>query len=108
MTDYSGVGGSKAAIEALIRYLAAELAGDGIQVNAVSPGAIMTDAIMKFQSVKEGGMEMFENIIAGTPVGRLGTPEDVAKVIAFLCTPDAQMICGQTIVMDGGQSLFAR
>ena len=108
MEDYSVVGASKAAIESLIRYLAAELAPDAIQVNAIAPGAILTDAILKFQSVQEGGQAFLDETIAGTPVGRLGTPEDVAKVVAFLCTPDAQMICGQTIIMDGGQSLFVR
>ncbi len=108
MDDYAVVGASKAAIESLIRYLATELAEKGIQVNAVSPGPILTDAITKFRSVQEGGQALLDQAVATTPVGRLGTPEDVSKVVAFLCTPDAQMICGQTIIMDGGQSLYAR
>lgn len=108
MSDYSVVGASKAAIEALIRYLAADLAPHRIQVNAVAPGVIKTDAVARFESVREQLEEMFVEVEKGTPAGRLGTAEDVAEVVAFLCTPAAQMICGQVIVMDGGHSLFVR
>lgn len=108
MSDYSVVGASKAAIEALTRYLAVELAGDNIQVNSVAPGVILTDAIMKFESVREQAEEIFNAVEKRTPVGRLGTPEDVAAVVAFLCSPEARMICGQVIVMDGGHSLFVQ
>ncbi len=101
MPEYVAIGASKAAIEALTRYLAFEFAADNIVVNAVSGGVIETDALRHFarrdQMVSEG--------LARTPAGRLATPEDIAKVVAFLCTPDAQMTRGQTIVVDGGFTL---
>ena len=108
MNDYSVVGASKAAIESLIRYLAAELAIENIQVNAVAPGIVLTDALKRFQSVQEQGEAMFDAVRDRTPVGRLGVPEDVADVVTFLCSPQAQMICGQTVIMDGGHSLFVQ
>lgn len=105
MPEYSVVGVSKAAIETLTRYLGAELASKNIIVNAVAPGIIRTEALEKFDVVREGGEEFYEHMIKKTPLGRLGTPEEVAEVVAFLCTPAARLIVGQTIVMDGGHSL---
>lgn len=101
MPEYVVIGASKAAIEALTRYLAVEFAADNIVVNAVSAGVIETEALEHFprreQMLREG--------LARTPAGRLPTPEDMAKVVAFLCSPDAQMIRGQTIMVDGGYTL---
>lgn len=105
MPEYSVVGVSKAAIETLTRYLGAELASKNIIVNAVAPGIIRTDALEKFDMVREGGEAFYEHMIDKTPLGRLGTPEEVAEIVAFLCTPAARLIVGQTIVMDGGHSL---
>ncbi|MFT7584292.1 MAG: enoyl-[acyl-carrier protein] reductase III [Cellvibrionaceae bacterium] len=105
MPEYSVVGVSKAAIETLTRYLGAELASKNIIVNAVAPGIIRTDALEKFDIVREGGEGFYEHMIEKTPLGRLGTPEEVAEIVAFLCTPAARLIVGQTIVMDGGHSL---
>jgi enoyl-[acyl-carrier protein] reductase III len=102
--DYVAVGASKAALEAITRYLAVELASQNIVVNAVSPGVVETEALQYFDSVRNE-----ENIIGRairqTPAGRLVTPEDVAQVTAFLCSPAASMIRGQTIVVDGGYTL---
>ena len=83
--------------------LAVALAPKGIVVNAVSPGAVDTDALLAFPS---------RDFILGrarqvTPAGRIVTPEDVAKVVAWLCTEDAAMIVGQTITVDGGYSILA-
>ncbi len=106
--EYSIVGVSKAAIEALVRYLAVELAPQNITVNAVAPGIVKTEALEKFAAFREAQAEegdVLEKLAAATPTGRLCTVEEVAEVVAFLCTPAAKMICGQTIVMDGGQSL---
>jgi len=92
---------SKAALEALVRYLAVELAPRGIRVNAVSAGVVETGALEHFPN-KEAMLEMGAN----NPVGRLVSPEDVAKLVTFLCSPDADMIRGQTLVVDGGWSLL--
>lgn len=104
LPDYSVVGASKAAIEALTRYLAVELAPKNIVVNAVSPGIVLTSALEYFDHTRQSGA--IQRAIANTPAGRLATPEEVAEVVAFLCTPAASMIRGQTILMDGGYTLL--
>lgn len=99
---YLSVGASKAALEALTRYLAVELAPMGISVNAVSGGYVDTGALDHFpnrEKMLESGSK--------TPVGRMVTAEDIAKVVAFLCTEDAAMIRGQVLVVDGGVTLIA-
>lgn len=106
LPDYAVVGASKAALEALTRYLAVELAPRNIVVNAVSPGVVETEALQHFEALKQTGV--IEAAIAATPAGRLVTPGDVAEVVAFLCTPAASMIRGQVIVVDGGYTLPAR
>lgn len=105
LPDYVAVGASKAALESLTRYLAVELAPSNIHVNAVSPGIVLTDALQHFASL--GNPEIIARAIQNTPAGRLVTPEDVASAVAFLCTPEAAMIRGQVIVVDGGYTLIA-
>ena len=104
LPNYTVVGVSKAALEALTRYLAIELAPLDICVNAVAASAVETEAL-KFY-FKEGLVKDTQQI---TPAGRMVVPEDVANVVAFLCSEEAFMIRGQTIVIDGGTSvgLFA-
>lgn len=102
LENYALVGASKAALEALVRYLAVELAPRGIRVNAVSAGVVETGALEHFPN-KEGMLEMGKR----NPTGRLVSPEDVAACVTFLCSPDADMIRGQTLVVDGGWSLLA-
>jgi len=97
---YAIVGVSKAALEALTRYLAIELAPRGICVNAVAASFVETEAL-KFY-FDEG---LNEDNIPVTPVGRIVNPEDVANVVAFLCSEEAFMIRGQTIIVDGGFSV---
>jgi enoyl-[acyl-carrier protein] reductase III len=103
LADYALVGTSKAALEALVRYLAVELAPLGIRVNAVSAGIVETGALDYFPN-REAMLEMG----ARNPAGRIVTPEDVAAAIAFLCSQDAEMVRGQTLVVDGGWALLAR
>jgi enoyl-[acyl-carrier protein] reductase III len=100
---YGLVGSSKAALEALVRYWAVELAPESIVVNAVSPGMIATDAV---QWLNEPDA-MLDLVRQQTPAGRLVTLEEIAAVVAFLCSPAAQMIVGQTLVVDGGYSHLA-
>ncbi len=103
LPEYSLVGVSKAGIEALIRYLAVELAPHGITCNAVSPGVVETEALDFFPRRDQ----MVAHAREFTPAGRLVTPEEVARVVAWLCTDDARMIVGQTIVVDGGYQIMA-
>ncbi|RME08168.1 MAG: enoyl-[acyl-carrier-protein] reductase FabL [Anaerolineae bacterium] len=104
LPDYITVGASKAALEALVRYLAVELASLGIVVNAVSPGVVLTEALQHFDTLRQDA-SLIERAKALTPAGRLVTPEDVANVVAFLCSPFAEMIRGQVITVDGGYTL---
>ena len=108
LPEYVVVGSSKAALESLIRYLGAELAPLNIVVNGVSPGIVLTDALTHFASFRAEGDDLIAEAISRTPAGRLCTPADVAELVCFLCGPAARMICGQTIILDGGQSLLAR
>jgi enoyl-[acyl-carrier protein] reductase III len=103
LEDYVLVGTSKAALESLVRYLAVELAPRGIRVNAVSGGVVDTSALDHFPQ-KEQMLEWGEK---RTPAGRLVAPEDIANVVAFLCSTEADMIRGQVVVVDGGFSLRA-
>ena len=102
LENYTLVGTSKAALESLVRYLAVELAPRGVRVNAVSGGVVDTGALEHFPN-----REAMLASGAANPVGRLVAPDDIAGAVAFLCSPDAAMICGQTIVVDGGFSLTA-
>ncbi len=104
LPDYVVVGASKAAIESLTRYLAVELADKNIIVNAVSPGVADTEALHYFDTTQSG--KIFQSLIEKTPAGRLVTPEDIARVVAFLCSPSADMIRGQVITVDGGYTLL--
>jgi len=98
---YGSIAVSKAALETLTRYLAVELAPRGINANTVCGGFIDTEALR--------GLPDFENlkqqVITRTPGERLGRPEDIADVVAFLCSEDSRWITGQTIIVDGGFSL---
>ena len=98
---YTAVGVSKAALEALNRYLAAELAGQGIRVNAVSAAAVETEAMKLYTS----DPNIPKPMVTSTPAGRMVQPEDIADTVAFLCSEEAVMIRGQVIVVDGGVSL---
>ncbi len=103
LENYVLVGTSKAALESVVRYLAVELAPRGIRVNAVSGGVVETEALDHFPNREE----MLRSGKTRTPAGRLAEPADIAGAVAVLCSPDAQMVCGHTLIVDGGYSLLA-
>ena len=103
LENYVLVGTSKAALEALVRYLGVELSPRGIRVNAVSAGVVETGALDHFPNREE----MLSMAQSRTPAGRMVEPDDVADVVEFLCSPGAEMIRGQTLIVDGGFSLLA-
>ena len=99
--NYGAIGISKSALENLVRYLAVELSPYKIRVNAVSGGLVETDSLKSFPDFER----MKKEFLSRTPGGRIGTPEDIAKVVGFLTSPAADWIYGQTLVADGGYSL---
>jgi enoyl-[acyl-carrier protein] reductase III len=98
LKGYGVVGPAKAAVEGLTRSLAVELAPKNIIVNGVMPGITDTKS---FRAI-ENSESIIGEVESNTPAGRLVTPEDVANVVDFLCTPSASMIIGQFIIIDGG------
>lgn len=103
LDNYMLVGVSKATLEALVRYLAVELAPQDIRVNAVSAGLVETGALDYFPNREE----MLRFYRERTPAGRLVEPDDVAEAVCFLASPAAAMVRGQTLIVDGGYSTLA-
>lgn len=105
LPNYALLAAAKGAMETWTRYLAYELSPKGITANCVSPGIIATDSA-KFYAGER--FAEFDGLVSSyTPRGRMGTPEEVASVIAFLCSPGARYVQGQTIVVDGGLGLIS-
>ncbi len=96
--NYAGHGTNKAAVEAMVRYAAAELGEKGIRVNAVSGGPIDTDALKAFPNYEEVKAE----VVRRSPLSRMGVPEDLTGACKFLCSNESSWLTGQTIVVDGG------
>jgi enoyl-[acyl-carrier protein] reductase III len=103
LENYVLVGTSKAALEAVVRYLGVELAPRGIRVNAVSGALVETGALDHFPNREE----MLAAARSRTPAGRMVEPDDIAGAVAFLSSEDARMVCGHVLVVDGGFSLPA-
>ena len=91
----------KAAATAYAAGLAQTLAAKGIRVNTISPGPIFFDQ-GPWDRIKAGVPEFYEATVAGHPSGRMGSPEEVANVAAFLCSPAASWVTGTNVVVDGG------
>ena len=102
---YANLGSAKAAIEAWVRYMAAEFAPLGINVNAVCGGLVQSDSLDYFYGVP--GMAPLETVLPKIPKGRAGTVEEIAGTVEFLLSPMAEYITGQAIVVDGGLSIVA-
>ena len=103
LENYVLVGTSKAALESLVRYLAVELAPRGIRVNAVSGGVVETGALDHFPNKAQ----MIAAAQKRTPAGRMVEPVDIANAVVFLSSDEADMVRGQTLIVDGGYSLLA-
>jgi NAD(P)-dependent dehydrogenase (short-subunit alcohol dehydrogenase family) len=102
LPDYTLVGSSKGALEALARHLAIELAPRGIRVNILRPGSVETDA---WEAIPDG-KERLAAAIRRTPIGRLVTTEEVASAAQFLCSEAAAGVVGQTLIVDGGSAVM--
>jgi dehydrogenase/reductase SDR family member 4 len=102
MVGSGAYGVSKAALEQLVRLLAVEWGGNGVRVNGVAPGTTATDMIRSLRDVPE----FMDKIVQATPLGRIAESEDVAAVIAFLASDEARHVTGQTLVVDGGQTIL--
>jgi 3-oxoacyl-[acyl-carrier protein] reductase len=90
---------SKAGVIGFTKAMARELASRNITVNAVAPGFIETGMTQKLDEKQR------EVLLRNIPMGRMGTPEDIAKVVGFLCSPEADYITGQVIAVDGGMTM---
>lgn len=102
LPGYSAYAALKGAIEVLTKYLAKELGGRGIAVNAIAPGAIETDFA---GGVVRDNEQMNQGIAVNTALGRVGLPDDIGGVVAFLCSEDGRWVNGQRLEASGGMFL---
>lgn len=102
---YAALGVSKALAEALVRYLAPELAPKGIRINCIAPSAVLTDAFAKV--IGEGAEELIAEHVRTNPSGRAIEPRDYTSLIKFLASPDAEYVTGQVFRVNGGSSIIA-
>ncbi|CAK4863467.1 unnamed protein product [Aphanomyces euteiches] len=94
---------SKAAVNSMTQTLACEWALDGVRVNAVAPGYILTEALQSF--FDRGTLDQTD-MLRRTPQGHLGTPEDIADAILFLASDQAKFITGTVLYVDGGYAAY--
>lgn len=96
---------AKSALLGLVRYYAVTLGSKGIRVNCVSPGAVIKERARQYYNSNKWLHSLYRKVI---PLQRMGTPEDIAHLVAYLCSPHSLYITGQNIVIDGGLSLLAQ
>ncbi|MGH3449746.1 MAG: SDR family NAD(P)-dependent oxidoreductase, partial [Haloechinothrix sp.] len=96
-------GAAKAGVEGLTRTLACEWAKDGVRVNAIAPGTIATPLVDK--NLRAGTLDR-DRVLERTPMGRFGTPQEIASVASFLLSDDAAYMTGQVLRVDGGWSVW--
>jgi len=99
------MGAAKAAMEVLVRYFAVALAGRGITVNTISPGWVQDTVLNSLPQVFQDAVREWQEK-GWTPMGRLGTPQDIGNAVALICSAEAGWITGQLIDVDGGASLM--
>jgi NAD(P)-dependent dehydrogenase (short-subunit alcohol dehydrogenase family) len=102
MANSNAYAATKAAVRSLARSLSAELVGRGIRVNAISPGPIETPIFSKMGLPNEQVGQMAEGIKAGVPLGRFGTPDEVASAALYLASAESSFIVGEELVIAGG------
>jgi enoyl-[acyl-carrier protein] reductase III len=107
VSNHGLLGAAKAAMEQLVRYLAVELGPHDIAVNSVLPGFVTTDSSRMWADTSHpGGWTAFEaEGAARVPAGRMASPEEIAEIITFLCSPAGRYIRGQNLIVDGGVGL---
>lgn len=98
---------AKSALETLTKYLAVELGPRGVTVNAVNPGYVDTDSVKLYFGDEDSRRAFMEELEGSTPLRGLGTPEEVAACVAWICSADAAWLQGQVIYLDGGVFLHA-
>jgi len=96
---------AKAALEHMSRYYAVALGPRGIRVNCVAPATVLKEESADFYDRRPDLLDLYRRVV---PLGRMGTAEDVASVIGFLCSPAASFVTGQVVVVDGGISLLGQ
>lgn len=101
IANLSHYGASKGGLEGFVRTSAVELATRGITVNAVAPGTVLTESLEELYS----DPALRSDLTSRIPIGRMGSPEDIAHAVSFLMSDEASFITGQSLIVDGGQTL---